>query len=240
MDIRASKEVEARVLMELQAEALYTYDRRGRMLRVNEPNGGVAPRMFLGRTIQGTTVCRFRHDVPDDLVRQLEALCAEEGGSGDPLSNPRHYEAYMALLDGQVSTMGPAYRIPVLIAAAASAEAAPVVITRQNAKLLAGGFDWLAAEVDHAQPCLAILSGGRAVSVCRSVRITARVHEAGLETLPSYRGRGYAAAVVTGWAAAVRQAGRIPLYSTSWENLSSRRVAQKLALDYYGTDFAIV
>ncbi|NBD24904.1 GNAT family N-acetyltransferase [Paenibacillus sp. T1] len=225
--------------MELQAEALYAHDSKGSLLTINEPGGGPAPRMFLGRTIQGTTVCRFRHDVPDDLVRRLEALCAEDG-RGDLRSTPRHFDSYMYLLDAQVYTMGPAYLVPVDLADERPVASNPVTVTRQNAELLAGDFDWLIPEVDDAQPCIAAVSDGRAVSVCRSVRIASRAHEAGLETLPEFRGQGYAAAVVAGWAEAVRRADRIPLYSTFWDNHSSRRVAQKLGLACYGTDFVIV
>ncbi|MGH2617528.1 MAG: GNAT family N-acetyltransferase, partial [Thermomicrobiales bacterium] len=41
------------------------------------------------------------------------------------------------------------------------------------------------------------------------------------------------------WAQAVRQEGRIPLYSTSWENLASQAVARKLGLVLYGVDLDI-
>ena len=36
------------------------------------------------------------------------------------------------------------------------------------------------------------------MSVCRSVRITPAAHEAGVETLPEFRGKGYAQDVVAG------------------------------------------
>jgi RimJ/RimL family protein N-acetyltransferase len=80
---------------------------------------------------------------------------------------------------------------------------------------------------------------GRAVSVCRSVRITPAAHEAGVETLPRFRGRGYAPDVTAGWARLVRSAGAEPLYSTSWENNASRAVAKKLCLVQYAADFQL-
>ena len=66
--------------------------------------------------------------------------------------------------------------------------------------MLRGGFEELVAELSDWQPFLAIVEESRAVSVCRSVRITAVAHEAGVETLPDFRGKGYAKDVVAGWA----------------------------------------
>ncbi|HZS91689.1 MAG TPA: GNAT family N-acetyltransferase, partial [Chloroflexota bacterium] len=46
-------------------------------------------------------------------------------------------------------------------------------------------------------------------------------------------------AVVAGWARAIRASGRIPLYSTSWDNHASQAVARKLGLVQYGTDLSL-
>ena len=74
-----------------------THDERSRIVSINQWNGGVAPRFYLGRT-PGGTVCRFRDDVPDDLADQLLTL-----GNDEPLSNsfarmPSHHEEYLRLL----------------------------------------------------------------------------------------------------------------------------------------------
>ena len=89
------------------------------------------------------------------------------------------------------------------------------------------------------QPFLAIVEAGRAVSVCRSVRITGEAHEAGVETLPEFRGKGYAKDTVAAWARSVQSMGAMPLYSTSWENTASQAVVKKLHLVQYGADFHI-
>lgn len=229
----------AHELMELHIGALFTHDRNMRLRTVNEPWPGdkdPAPRFILGRTIEGTAVCRFRHDVPDTIAEQLEELCADEPNMTDIHMKPKHFESYMALLQGREYTAGPCYLVP----AATSPSTDTVVITRDNiAELLHDDFEWLVPEIDFVQPCIAIVRDNKAVSICRSVRVTPRAHEAGLETLTSYRGRGYAAEVAAGWAAAVRQLGCLPLYSTSLENLSSQSVARKLGLSLYGVNFTV-
>lgn len=228
----------AQELMEFHVEAMFTQDHNTRLRTINEPWPGEAPapRFFLGRTIDGTTLCRFRYDVPEMLIKQLEELCADEPIVRDFQTKPKHFEAYMHLLQGERFTMGPCFFVP--------DEASPtmqvVSITRENmTEFLRGGFEWLASEIDFAQPCIALARENQAVSICRSVRITSRAHEAGLETLDVFRGRGYAAAVVAGWAAEVRKAGGYPLYSTSWENIASQRVARKSALSFYGVNFTV-
>ncbi|WP_308639664.1 kasugamycin N-acetyltransferase AAC(2')-IIb [Paenibacillus silvisoli] len=225
--------------MELHVEALFTHDQNGRLLAINEPWPGAAaaPRFFLGRSIEGTTLCRFRYDVPETLVAQIESLCADEPINGDIRTKPNDFNAYMDLLQGERFTMGPCYIIP----SDAKPNMQVVSITRENiAAYRLDGFEWLTEEIEFVQPCIALVRESRVVSICRSVRITPRAHEAGLETLHAFRGRGYAAAVVAGWAMAVRKRGRIPLYSTSRENLASQKVASKLNLVFYGANFIVI
>ncbi|PYI53902.1 GNAT family N-acetyltransferase [Paenibacillus flagellatus] len=238
MSDRQTYEPTALELMEYHVEALFTHDRNGRLRHVNEPWPGAvpAPRLFLGRTADGPAVYRFRHDVPETLVGQLAELCADEPIVTDFETKPKHLDAYGSLLQGERVNSGPCFLVPDHTAPTAET----IALTRDNAaEWLHGRFEWLIEELDYAQPCMALVRDGRAVSVCRSVRITSRAHEAGLETLDDDRGKGYAAAVVAGWAKAVREAGRLPLYSTSWDNRASRRVAEKSGLVPYGVAFTI-
>lgn len=231
--------ITAHELMELHVEALFTQDRNKRLRTINEPWPGEtsAPRFFLGRTVEGTTVCRFRYDLPEQLVERLKLLCADEPLVTDFRMKPKHITSYIRLLQGERFTMGPCFVIP--------REAEPtmqvVSVTRENMlNYLHGGFEWLTSEIDYAQPCIALVIENRAVSICRSVRITSRAHEAGVESLETFRGKGYAAAVVAGWAKAVRDAEAIPLYSTFWENSASQSAARKLALNLYGVNFTLL
>ncbi|HKW12755.1 MAG TPA: GNAT family N-acetyltransferase, partial [Gemmatimonadaceae bacterium] len=94
-------------------------------------------------------------------------------------------------------------------------------------------------DVELAQPMFALVVDRQAVSVCASVRLTAHAHEAGVDTARAYRRRGYAACVAAAWARAVRDLGRTPLYSTSWQNEASRAVARQLGLIQFGCDLHI-
>jgi RimJ/RimL family protein N-acetyltransferase len=225
--------------MAAHVRALFTHDARSRLLSVNEPGGGrPAPRLFFGQTCQGN-LWRFRADLPETLVEEFEALCRDEPAGDELPLPPRHAAAYVRLLEAhspvRVQEAGPAYRF----AEYPEPERPPLALTQEDAGALQGGFEGLVAELPGWQPFVALVEGGRAVSVCRSVRITAEAHEAGVETLPEFRGRGYARDVTAGWALLVRSLGAFPLYSTSWENAASQAVARKLRLVQYGADFHI-
>jgi len=225
--------------MDIHVRALFTHDARSRLLFVNElGNEAPAPRLFLGRTPAGN-LWRFRADLPESLVEELEALCVDEPAGMEFGSAPRRLEAYVRLLDSHAPVRkhwtGPAYRFTEYIEPSRPL----LAITETNAENLRGGFEELVAELPISQPFVALIEEGRAVSVCRSVRITSEAHEAGVETLPDFRGKGYAKDVVAGWARLVQSMGAIPLYSTSWENTASQAVAKKLHLIPYGADFHV-
>ena len=85
------------------------------MVERNALGGGDPPRLFLGRTAVGNR-WRFRHDLPDQLVGQLEALCEEEPVAGDLREPPRHAARFSAVLTRCApiaeTWTGPAYRSP--------------------------------------------------------------------------------------------------------------------------------
>jgi GNAT acetyltransferase len=225
-------------LIAIHVQALFTCDAHSRLMFVNEPGGGgPAPRLYLGRTRMGN-LWRFRADLPDILIKELEALCVDEPVGMELHSKPHHFEAYLRLLERhaplQEVNMGPAYHFTEY-----REPSKPLLAITKNAEILRGGFEKLISELPDWQPFLALVEENRAVSVCRSVRITPAAHEAGVETLPDFRGKGYAKDVVAGWALSVKSMGALPLYSTSWENAASQAVAKKLQLVLYGADFHI-
>jgi hypothetical protein len=226
--------------MRFHVAALFTHDGRGRMLRVNEPaGGGPAPRFFLGRTRQGHE-WRVRDDVVDsELLADLASAVSMESATIDVLAPQDSSAPYDAILarSGAVQRIssGPAFACPSDLAA----DSRPVLVTDANAEMLRRHLSAWLGDIPTAQPMFAVAVNGDAVAVCASVRITDAAHEAGVETTPEHRGRGYAGAAVTAWASAVRRSGAQPLYSTSWENLASRAVARKLGLHLFGANLSI-
>ena len=225
-----------RVLLDLHERSLFTRDAAGRLLLVNEPNATRrAPRFYLGRS-PGGSVWRFRDDLSHALVHELDTLCRDEANDGIGGREPRHRDAFLRALsatDAQAWS-GPAYSFPSVVSPPASV----VRIDRSNAELLHGGFEAWLGDLDW-QPFVAVVIERRAVAICASVRITARAHAAGVETLPTFRGRGYARSAVLGWAAHVQARGALPIYSTSWSNTASQAVARSLGLVQFAADFHV-
>jgi hypothetical protein len=224
--------------MAIHVQTLFTHDDQSQLLFVNEPGKTKrpAPCFFLGRTPSGN-LWRFPADLPENLIEELQALYLDEPISGDYNRAPRHYAAYLNLLENQAPlqniSLGPAYQCGKSVKLLRPLES----ITLANADMLQDGFDKLIPELTDWQPFLALIKNGRAVSVCCSVRISLEAHEAGVETLSNFRGKGHAADVVLGWANIVQLMGVVPFYSTTWRNHASQAVAKKLRLVMFGTDF---
>jgi GNAT superfamily N-acetyltransferase len=213
-----------RELMRLHIEALYEHTAGGRLVRVNVPNGKEAPRFFLGRTAEGIE-WRARHDLEDAMVRSLAAAVAAGGASFEP------YERILAeAAPVGRRWAGPAYYCP------PTASSAAVAVTAHNVELLSPYLEPWRPDVALGMLLLAVVVDGHAVSICGSVRTTGAADEAGVETVEQFRGRGYASQAVAAWAEAVRGQGRVPLYSTSWENAASQSVARKLGMMQFGDD----
>jgi RimJ/RimL family protein N-acetyltransferase len=224
--------------MRLHREALFLLDDSARLVSLNLPGRGIAPRFFLGRTTDGN-VWSVRHDLEPGLATAiLELLQSEPAGQEDG-RNPNAAAPYLELLARhdaiQRVESGPAYRFPSDL----PNDTHTIRVTPDNASLLSRYLpDWM-PDVSVGVPMTALLEDGDAVSVCCSVRLTPRAHEAGVETHRDFRGRGYAQRVVAAWAMAVREIGIAPLYSTSWENEASRAVASRLGLVQYGATLHI-
>lgn len=223
-------------LMELHVEALYRHTPGGRLVETREEEPSRAPRFFLGRTRAGN-LWRFREDLPGPLARGLDTLAAAEPVLPDLPREPACLASAQELLQEheeiQQTWLGPAYAFPEDLSTAEEV----LRISDENWDVLGEEFAWLRTELGACEPVLAALAGERAVSVAFSSRVTGRAAETGVNTLATFRGQGHASRVVAAWAIAVRDSGRVPLYSTSWGNLASQGVARRLGLRLYGVDF---
>ncbi len=222
-------------LIHIQYSGLYNLDEYGRMLSLNEPGAPPAPRFFMGRTAQGHLV-RFHAEVPDDLARSVAQICADEPVTADLEQQPRYTTVVRSLFGVNAgSSHGPTFRFPTQIPQIPGA----VQIGPEQVGILTTHFAALANEYNERTPITAVIVDGVAVAVCCDARRRNASGEAGVETVAAFRGRGYAAAVVSLWAQIVRSEGRIPLYSTSWENSESRAIARKLGLILFGEHWEI-
>ena len=229
-------------LLELDAEASFTYDSNGRMIAANEADYAPAPRFFLARSAEGD-LWRVRHDVPDDLVPRLAQLVSLEPPATDLRRPPACLAAIRALLETQAPVervdAGPGYYFPGPVTPPPQVR----LLADADAELLRpffeGGVEAPPEILHMTQPWAVVLEDGGAVAFCFSARLTARAASAGLETLEGYRWRGHGTAVVAGWAAAVQRSGRVPLYGTSWDNVASQGVARKLGLVCFCGGFSI-
>jgi RimJ/RimL family protein N-acetyltransferase len=226
-------------LMDLHIRALFRTDEQDRLLTTNEPDPPPAPRLYLGRTATGN-LWRFRHDLPEYIARDLDALLSAEPPATDLTQPPLRLGAVRDLLARNAPakdvSLGPAWRFPNRLP---DPQPDIIPITPENDTVVRAVFPRLAADLPWSQPCVAIIRDGHLASICFSSRNTPAAAEAGLETVEAFRGHGYATAVSAAWAQAVRAEGRIPLYSTSWGNFASRAVARKLGLILYGADLSI-
>ncbi len=236
--------------MELHLRCLYHHDGNDRIVRTRQPNGWPSPLFHLGRTSLGN-LWRFRDDLEPAAIRELARLAGKEGPLPEGHPPPERMEAIRSVLRSVaelvVEWRGPAFRFPSEIQAAnpGPGPLEVVAVTAENQTLLEEPFADTIPELAERQPCIAAVEGGRAVSMCYAARPLevkgcepCRVAEAGVETLPVYRGRGLGPRVVSAWGRAVREQGGEPVYSTSWDNKASCAVARKLGLVFYGEDLS--
>lgn len=222
-------------LLQQHFEALFITDTQQRLLYVNEPLNAEqhpAPLVYYGISAE-ELVFSTRADVPAAVKARLRALAPSLGtpeACVDLLG--RASQILQAHFHIGSTYCGPAFEFP----QHDGTETEAMLVTAADVDVLAGGFDDIVAEIDAIQPCVASLVAGKAVAVCQTVRQTAGAVEAGVLTSDAHRRRGHARRAVLGWASHVRAEGRVPLYSTWWQNQASRGLAQDLGLRQYGVD----
>ncbi len=228
-------------LLKIQVETLFKTDAVGRLRVVNEPysdSSPTAPSLFVGTARTGSIV-RFSSDLPEHVCRRIEALIVDHPHVGDFELDPPYLDDLMDMMRPQLKTdrvwKGPAYRFPKSM----KSPKLGVRINNENSHLLEAEFADYIPDLMSIGSVAAVVERGRAVSICHSARRSELAEEAGVETIPSRAGRGYAMNAVACWARMVRDRGRIPLYSTSWDNAASQRVAAKLGLIMYGANFHV-
>src|SRR6185312_3450980 len=230
-------------LMELQVRNLYELDAFGRIVR---PNTGAEPPIprpvspfFMGRTHAGNVVL-LHQDLPAKVAAELRTLAAAEPIAHHFESAPRQLFPLLHALRRHTSTTeihrGPAFTFPEELPAAPGDVRR---LTRNDIHLLHPELAEWAVDFPNCEPAFAAFVDGVAVAICACARSARGGAEAGVETAASFRGMGLAPAATIAWAHAIRESGRVPFYSTSWENAASRAVARKLYLVLFGEDIHV-
>lgn len=218
-------------LMQIQASTLYVLNEEKRIVRVNESGETDSPVIFIGKTRNSVYTYVSKH-APEQLVEELR----DQIFSSINMVKICHMIGKYHVVKNV--WIGPAYAyikdIPPHIP-----EDGVITIRDDNAHTLSRHFESFAQEITERQPMAGYVVEGQVVSLCCSARSSDRAAEASLTTAEDFRGRGLAEKAAAKWIGEVLRAGKIPLYSTSWDNLSSQRVAQKLGLHPYGVDFNI-
>ena len=217
---------------DLHLHTLFLLDCAGRIVGTREPVPEPGPRFAL---IRGRTSCVWavRTDVPQGIAGELDGLARVEPPVAGFREAPVHAERYRSLVGGEVYA-GPAFSFPKTVEqpdTTVYVNALPLFVRH-----LSG---WTAAEIPGRSPIVAVVEDGHAVSVCFCARRSKKAAEAGLETAEAFRGRGFGPQVTAAWALAVRASGRVPFYSTSWENGASLAVARKLGLEVYARGWSL-
>ena len=226
-------------LMQTHINALFTTDSLSNLIFVNEPwdQTQAAPKAFIGYSLDSRSILKFHHAVHDDIRNKIINLNKTKPLFGGGVIRPEYLCIYADILQSRRHSIELCFYVQDLSPEINNC----IIIDEKNVHDLAlGEFDWLKEEVEYSQPCMGFLASERLVSICRSVRKTPAAHEAGIETAAAFRGMNYAKAVLAAWADAVRGQGIIPMYSTSLENASSQRVAEKSSLYKYGISFSFI
>jgi hypothetical protein len=225
-------------LLEMHIEALFTMDSQLKLVSINEPwdKTRTAPKLYIGKTFDGSLIYKFRYDIPSEIIEKLGKYLSNEivlNKNGEI----KYVDEYLSILGSKHYFNEICYYCSDRINETGNDCTKITSKNIKNYKL--DNFEWLADEIEYSQPCYAVIDNSQIISVCRSVRITKKAHEAGIETMERYRGKGFAGTVLKNWAKEIQDNGCIALYSTGKGNKPSQRVAEKSLLNKFGVGISI-
>lgn len=220
---------------EIHVDTLFITNVRGDLVLINEPwekHKQRAPLIYVSWNESGYAY-RFRDDVSADKRQKIEQHL-EDVQSFDGAKQLPCADQIETLLSTQCSESGPTYLAPNTVQPHGEA----ILVEHDNVEVLRTHFESMIDHIEDFQPCCVVLDGSDAVSICDTVRRSARAVEAGLHTIETHQRKGYAVAVTSAWVKAVKVEGLIPIYSTSWENIASQGVAKKVGLAPFAVEYS--
>ncbi|WP_226673628.1 GNAT family N-acetyltransferase [Rossellomorea aquimaris] len=215
-------------LMEIHARVRFKHDETGRLI--------TGPLLFIGTTAKGI-VERYHQTLDKDITNELKRVVKNSPWVDNP--NKVNMVKMIQILNKE-RPVERVYAGPVYVFDDVRGKPTEAVrITHENIELLEQHFSDYVEDVDVGQPVFAVVRDRVAVSLCCSAVQTSIGAEASLRTAKDYRGRAYALDVTTAWAAEIQKLGRIALFSTAWNNMSSQAIARKLELKQYGVELEL-
>lgn len=232
-------------LLQTEIDTLWARDERGRLVGPESHGRRPVPHLLIGAAAEGWALA-FGDELPDATARDLQRLFIDEPPAPDPSQPPALLERCERLIEeavgGDVERRGdlsylipPDVRFEVEAQIARSDVGVPDRLREQDFERINWtSEEWTELLDGKLGPWAFVMDGDRVVSMCHSARLTELGAEAGTWTDPDYRGRGYAAAATSAWAAQLAPSGRTLFYSTWADNVSSQRVAARLGLPLIG------
>ncbi len=241
----------AKELVTTKLETSLVFDENGRIVRQNDPEHSTGPRLLIYGFDSGN-ILRLRNDVSPELADQVSELFEPEPPLNGRHSHPVHEERYIELLTAEApverSTAGVMFKFPaafnyrndvrLICSGAAEGDKLENRLRSEGLSEELIDLDFRNVE-DFWKPWCVAMHDDRIASVGFTARLGQRGAESGIVTVPSLRGRGFAAAAVAGWDEHIELRGKTIYYSTSQDNLSSQRVAERLDLEFIGASYVI-
>jgi len=226
-------------LVRRRLDLLYRRDADGRMLATNESFGAgeEAPMAHVCMSPE-VVVFAVRSGLPSAVEERLSGILAaleELSGPEDRSMGDRIWGLVCGVPGVRSIEVGPVYRFPARCALSPEV----VLIDQNNPGVLPDELAAMAEGLPLVQPCFGRLVRGRAVSICQTVRSNLTDREAGVETLPSHRRRGYGSEVVAEWGQEIQRRGLTPTYSTDWDNHGSVGIAGRLGLIQFAVEINV-
>ena len=238
-------------LVGIQFGTTFVFERRGRILTLNDPDRSPAPRFALSGCASGN-VYGVRADVADGVAAQLMDLATSEPPFLDRLGAPKHLDRYIELLSCDAVVPQPHLEMTYVLANDIAYQHDAQLICSESlqgqelrATLATKGMPTGVAEMGFTdvsefwEPWCVALHDAEVASVAFAARLSETGACLGLATSPELRGRGYAAAATAGWARMPALRSRALFYSTSQTNISSQRVIARLGLRFLGASLGL-
>lgn len=232
-------------ILDLHRRTAFAFDERGRMAYESAPDRSRGKRFSFAGCREGN-IGVVRDDVPDSVADQLETLLADEPPLSAPDATPRHLQDYVNLLGG-VASLGLLWVFPGPLdygdgahLVRSGSDEADNLLCRFDEVIPPGLADaGFHTPTDLWEPwCVAVVDG-QIASLAETVRTGVDGAEVGVDTDPSFRGRGLGAAATAGWSRHPHLTARTLFYSTGRENKSSRRVTERLGLRFLGSTVGV-